>query len=100
VKILIDNLDKGWNDNADLGSISDLLFGLLNVIHRIAEEFQRQCYATSPNNLSITRRRIVDLQSHGSPPPTVLESTALRTFSQTPLVLSEIIRTYNSSYYE
>ncbi len=29
----------------------------------------RLAYATSPNNLTITRRRIVVLASHGSPPP-------------------------------
>lgn len=32
VSILIDNLDKGWNDNANLEHLSRLLFGLLNVI--------------------------------------------------------------------
>lgn len=53
VKILIDNLDKGWNDNADLSSLSDLLFGLLNVVHRITDEFQRNSYKHVKVNLSL-----------------------------------------------
>lgn len=53
VKILIDNLDKGWNDNADLGSLSDLLFGLLNVAQRISDEFQRNTYKHVQVNLSL-----------------------------------------------
>ncbi|WP_240420307.1 P-loop ATPase, Sll1717 family [Paenibacillus periandrae] len=53
VKILIDNLDKGWNDNADLGNLSDLLFGLLNVVHRITDDFQHNSYKYTKVNLSL-----------------------------------------------
>ncbi len=53
VSILIDNLDKSWNDNADLERLSDLLFGLLNVVHKITEEFQRKTYKHVNVNLSL-----------------------------------------------
>ncbi|EOO70281.1 hypothetical protein IIC_04723 [Bacillus cereus VD021] len=53
VGILIDNLDKGWNDNADLEHLSKLLFGLLNVIHKITEEFHRSTYKHVSVNLSL-----------------------------------------------
>lgn len=53
VKILIDNLDKSWNDNADLLKISELLFGLLNVVHRITDEFERNNYRQIKVNLSL-----------------------------------------------
>ncbi|WP_408008358.1 hypothetical protein ACJROX_27475 [Pseudalkalibacillus sp. A8] len=36
---ILNNLDKSWNDNADLEKLSDLLFGLLNVVHKISDEF-------------------------------------------------------------
>ncbi|MED2492295.1 hypothetical protein P4120_30630 [Bacillus thuringiensis] len=53
VSILIDNLDKGWNDNADLEHLSKLLFGLLNVIHKITFEFHRSTYKHINVNLSL-----------------------------------------------
>lgn len=53
VKILIDNLDKGWNDSADLSNLSELLFGLLNVTHKITSEFQRNTYKHEQVNLSL-----------------------------------------------
>lgn len=53
VKILIDNLDKSWNDNADLEKLSILLFGLLNVVQNITEEFQRNSYKHINVNLSL-----------------------------------------------
>lgn len=53
VSILIDNLDKSWNDNAELEHLSNLLFGLLNVIHKITEEFQRSTYKHVSVNLSL-----------------------------------------------
>ncbi len=39
--ILVDNLDKAWDQNQDLSRVSDLLFGLLNVSGRIASDFRR-----------------------------------------------------------
>lgn len=53
VTILIDNLDKTWNDNEDLARLSDLLFGLLNVTQKITEEFQRKSYKHVHVNLSL-----------------------------------------------
>ncbi|MEB2281100.1 hypothetical protein LAV73_14020 [Lysinibacillus xylanilyticus] len=53
VSILIDNLDKGWNDNADLEKLSDLLFGLLNEVHKITDEFHKNSYRSVKVNLSL-----------------------------------------------
>lgn len=53
VKILVDNLDKSWNDNAELNKLSTLLFGLLNVIHRITDEFEKTNYNYINVNLSL-----------------------------------------------
>jgi hypothetical protein len=39
--ILIDNLDKAWDQTQDLSRVSDLLFGLLSVSGRIATDFDR-----------------------------------------------------------
>jgi hypothetical protein len=41
IVILVDNLDKAWDQSQDLSRVSDLLFGLLNVSGRIATDFQR-----------------------------------------------------------
>ena len=51
VTVLIDNLDKAWNPNADLSLLSDLLFGLLNVSRKVAEEFGRDASGRAPVNL-------------------------------------------------
>jgi hypothetical protein len=39
--ILVDNLDKAWDQSQELSRVSDLLFGLLNVSGRIASDFER-----------------------------------------------------------
>ena len=41
VVILVDNLDKAWDQTQDLSRVSDLLFGLLGVSGRIATDFDR-----------------------------------------------------------
>ncbi|HEY6341956.1 MAG TPA: hypothetical protein VIY49_10725 [Bryobacteraceae bacterium] len=41
VIVLIDNLDKAWDQTQDLSRVSDLLFGLLSVSGRIASDFDR-----------------------------------------------------------
>jgi len=41
VVVLIDNLDKAWDQTQDLSRVSDLLFGLLSVSYRIATDFER-----------------------------------------------------------
>lgn len=53
VSILIDNLDRSWSDNTDLKKLSELLFGLLNVIHKITDEFQKNSYKHVRVNLSL-----------------------------------------------
>ncbi|ALC87378.1 hypothetical protein AM499_17330 [Bacillus sp. FJAT-22090] len=53
VTILIDNLDKSWNDKADLKKLSELLFGLLNVVHKISDEFQKNSYKYQKVNISL-----------------------------------------------
>lgn len=54
VVILVDNLDKAWNPRADLQVLSELLFGLLSVSGRVAEEFERESHWREPVNLSLT----------------------------------------------
>ena len=51
VTVLVDNLDKAWNPNGDLALLSDLLFGLLSVSRRVAEEFGRDASGRAPVNL-------------------------------------------------
>jgi len=41
IAILVDNLDKAWDQSQDLSRVSDLLFGLLSVSNRIASDFER-----------------------------------------------------------
>jgi hypothetical protein len=41
VAILIDNLDKAWDRQADLDDLSNLLLGLLTTVGRVASEFRR-----------------------------------------------------------
>jgi len=41
IAILVDNLDKAWDQSQDLSSVSELLFGLLGVSGRIATDFER-----------------------------------------------------------
>lgn len=53
VTILIDNLDKSWHDNAELEILSEFLFGLLNVTHKITEEFQKKSYKHQKINISL-----------------------------------------------
>ncbi len=54
VAILVDNLDKAWNPNGDLPLLSELLFGLMSVSLRVADEFGRDASGRSPVNLYFT----------------------------------------------
>lgn len=54
VALLIDNLDKAWNQSDNLELLSDLLFGLLSVSGRISQEFQKEDYWRKPVDLSLT----------------------------------------------
>jgi len=53
VVILIDNLDKAWNQRADLRILCDLLFGLLGVGRRISLDFEKSDRWRRPVNLSL-----------------------------------------------
>lgn len=54
VTLLLDNLDKAWNANGELPLLSDLLFGLLGVGQRVAEEFWRDASGRATVNLFFT----------------------------------------------
>jgi hypothetical protein len=52
VSVLIDNLDKAWNTHDELALLSELLFGLLSVSRRVADEFERNASGRAQVNLS------------------------------------------------
>ena len=52
VAILVDNLDKSWDNHTDLELLSELLFGLLSVSTRVALEFSKE--RKGAVNLSLT----------------------------------------------
>jgi hypothetical protein len=54
VAILVDNLDKSWDQNTDLNLLSELLFGLLSVSTRIAQDFSKESFWRDAVNLSLT----------------------------------------------
>ncbi|MEW8968781.1 MULTISPECIES: P-loop ATPase, Sll1717 family [Exiguobacterium] len=51
VKILVDNLDKGWDK--EITRTSEILISLLNISPKIAEEFKRNTYKHNPLNVSL-----------------------------------------------
>jgi len=53
VAILVDNLDKAWDQRSDLSVLSQLLFGLLGVSGRIAQEFEKSGPWRVPVNVSL-----------------------------------------------
>lgn len=53
VVVLIDNLDKTWSDNENIEQLSSLLFGLLNVTHKISDDFKKQNYKQNSVNLAL-----------------------------------------------
>lgn len=53
VSILVDNLDKAWDQRSDLSTLSQLLFGLLGVSGRIAQEFEKAGVWRQPVNVSL-----------------------------------------------
>lgn len=54
VAILVDNLDKAWNPQADLRLLSELLFGLLAVSLRVAQDFADDSHSRDAVSLSLT----------------------------------------------
>jgi len=53
VCLLVDNLDKAWRKQENLGVLSDFLFGLLSASQDIPVEFQKSGPAWRPVNLSL-----------------------------------------------
>lgn len=53
VTVLIDNLDKAWNQGSDFKTLSQLLLGLMAVSRRIAKDFQKEDRWRRPVNLSL-----------------------------------------------
>lgn len=53
VVVLIDNLDKAWNQRDDLPTLCMLLLGLLGVSQRISMDFQKSDHWRRPVNLSL-----------------------------------------------
>jgi hypothetical protein len=53
VAILVDNLDKAWDQRSDLSVLSELLFGLLGVSGRITHEFEKSGAWRVPVNVSL-----------------------------------------------
>ena len=53
VVILIDNLDKAWEQKENIVLLSDLLFGLLSVTRRIIEDFRKSDQRRRPANLAL-----------------------------------------------
>lgn len=53
VTVLIDNLDKAWNQGEDFNSLSRLLLGLMAVSRRISKDFQKSDHRRRPVNLSL-----------------------------------------------
>ena len=54
VVMLVDNLDKAWTRNADIELLSELLYGLLSVSNRIADDFRRSASGLKPIKLHFT----------------------------------------------
>jgi hypothetical protein len=53
VTVLIDNLDKAWNQGSDFKTLSQLLLGLMTVSRRIEKDFQKEDRWRRPVNLSL-----------------------------------------------
>jgi Cdc6-like AAA superfamily ATPase len=53
VFVLIDNLDKAWSEEHDLGALSDFLFGLLSAGQTISADFQKDRERWPGVNLSL-----------------------------------------------
>ncbi|HEV2578827.1 MAG TPA: hypothetical protein VGU25_16605 [Acidobacteriaceae bacterium] len=54
VAILVDNLDKNWNSRTNIQLVSELLFGLLSVSLRTAEEFRKSSLGKRRLDLALT----------------------------------------------
>jgi hypothetical protein len=53
ISIIIDNLDKAWDTEAEIPTLCLLLYGLLDVSRRITLEFQKSSFKQKPANLSL-----------------------------------------------
>jgi len=54
VVILVDNLDKAWTKDTDIALLSELLYGLLGVSSRVADDFRRSASGLKPIKLHFT----------------------------------------------
>jgi len=54
VAVLVDNLDKAWERGADLNLLARLLLGLLSVVGRVVDEFQKENPAKARVNITLT----------------------------------------------
>lgn len=54
VVLLVDNLDKAWTKDSDIALLSELLYGLLSVSGRVAQEFRRSASGLAPVPLNFT----------------------------------------------
>jgi hypothetical protein len=54
VAVLIDNLDKAWVPDEDLGHLSELIFGLLTAAPRMPADFARSDNRRKPVNLTLS----------------------------------------------
>lgn len=64
VCILVDNLDKAWMRGAELGLLSDFLFGLLSVARVISDEYRKRGVTWRPVNISLIVFLRSDIFSH------------------------------------
>ena len=64
VAILIDNLDKAWDREADLDAVSQLLLGLLAAIGQVATEYQKEDFWRDRISLTLATFLRSDIYAH------------------------------------
>lgn len=64
VAILIDNLDKAWDRQADLDAVSQLLLGLISAIGRVSVEYEKEDFWRDRISLSLATFLRSDIYAH------------------------------------
>ncbi len=64
VAILVDNLDKAWTKTAELGTLSQVLLGLLTAVGRVADEFKKRDAWRETVNVTLAVFLRGDIYSH------------------------------------
>lgn len=59
VAILIDNLDKAWDRQADLDAVSHLLLGLLSAVGQVSVEYQKEDFCVTVCQFPLQRSCVV-----------------------------------------